>query len=154
MKTLAAALMLSTALVVPGVALAKTVQVTATIVPYYGPGTYMAIYVTKPDGSYQTTLWVAGSRQRYYGHMSGWARLITSAGGSINGITGASVGGGQSLTINANIADAMIDAGYKIVVETAIEGWGDMPNDASVPIQSSGASAAGQGLIKTLTVKM
>lgn len=154
MKTLVAALMLGSALVAPQVAFARDIQVSATVVPYRGPGTYMAIYVTKPDGSYATTLWVAGSSSRYYGHMTGWARAITSAGGSINGITGASVGAGQTLTIKASLADSMIDAGYTVVVETAVEGWGNMPKDASVSIDSAGASASGQALIKTLSVKM
>lgn len=156
MKNLTAILMISAALIVPQAAYARNVKISAQIASFYGPGTYLAIYITKPDGSYNSTIWLAGTRQQYYGHLRGWVRGVSQAGVNINGITGASVGGGQTLTVNANIADSLINAGYSITVDSAVQGYGEYPADASVPLSAtdSGVPTKGQGFVQTLTVKM
>jgi hypothetical protein len=153
-KKLALILLMGTALIAPSAAEAANVTVQVDIKPYSGPNTYLAIYVVDAAGKYQSTLWVAGSHMRYLGHLRGWARGISAAGGTINGISGASVGGGRSLKVSATLSDALINAGYKIVVDSAVEGWGEFTADASVPLQPGGGSAAGQGLVNRLTVSM
>lgn len=153
LRTGAAALLFSTALIVPGAAMAKDVAVTVDMKNYRGPGAYLAVYLVDGSGRYQQTLWVSGRKSKYYRHLKGWARGISSAGGSIDGLTGASVGSGRSLTVRASVADALIDAGYKVVVDVSVEDWGDRPRDASVPL-TNGASAGGGGFVSKLSVKM
>ena len=142
MNKLAAALVLATALSVPSLAYAKDLTIEAQIATYRGPNAFLAIYVTKPDGSYDTTLWVAGQNQRYYRHLRNWVRGISSASGNIDGISGASV------------ADAMIDAGYQIHVDSAVENGGEYPNDVVMPLAqaNSGHAAVGTGYVQSLTV--
>ncbi len=155
MKRLAFILLLSTALVAPVAAEAADVTVQVDMKSYSGPAAYLAVYVVDASGQYDSTLWVAGQKYRYLGSLRGWARGFTAAGGtSLDGISGASVGSGRSLTINATLSDALIDAGYSIVVDTAVEHVGDVTGDASVPLKSGGGSAAGQGFVGQLTVKM
>ena len=156
MKKLAAILMLATALVTPELAFAKDLTITANIVGYNGPGTYLAIYVTKPDGSYNSTLWVAGGRAEYYRHLRQWVRGISGTSDTIDGITGASIGGGQSLTIHASIADSLIDAGYEIHVDSAVENGGEFPSDVVVPLTqaNSGVKVSGKGFVESLVVNM
>ncbi|WP_269581019.1 DUF2271 domain-containing protein [Roseibium sp. Sym1] len=153
MKNLACALLLSTALIAPGAAMAKDVTVTVDMKDYRGPGAYLAVYLVDGAGRYRQTLWVAGGKSKYYRHLKGWARGISSAGGAIDGLTGASVGSGRTLTVRANVADALIDAGYQVVVDASVEDWGDKPRDAAVPL-APGASAGGSGFVRTLSVKM
>ncbi len=153
MKKLVCALLLSTALIVPGAAMAKDIAVTVDMKSYRGPGAYLAVYLVDGSGRYQQTLWVAGRKAKYYRHLKGWARGISSAGGSIDGLTGASVGSGRSLTVRANVADALIDAGYHVVVDASVEDWGEKPRDAAVPL-TNGASASGSGFVRKLSVKM
>lgn len=154
MKKLAAALILSTALVAPGLAYAKDLTIKAQIASYSGPNTFFAIYVTKPDGSYDSTLWVAGQNQRYYRHLRNWVRGISAAGDNIDGISGASVGAGQTLTVHASLADTMIDAGYQIHVDSAVENGGEYANDVVLPLTqaNSGVPASGTGYVQNLIV--
>lgn len=156
MKKIASLLLLATALVTPSVAFAKNVTVTAEVANYRGPGSYLAIYLTKPNGSYASTLWVAGQNREFYRHLRGWVRGISAAGGNIDGITGASVGSGRTLTVNLHLADALIDAGYKIQIDSAVENFGEYTGDAVVPLatSSSGKAVAGKGFVKSLTVQM
>lgn len=154
MKKIAAALVLASALAVPSLAYAKDLTIEAKIASYRGPNAFFAIYVTKPDGSYDSTLWVAGQNQRYYRHLRNWVRGIAAAGGNIDGISGASVGAGQTLTVHASVADAMIDAGYQIHVDSAVENGGEYANDIVMPLAqaSSGVAATGAGYVQSLTV--
>ena len=156
MKKFLVPLLLCTALIAPAAAMAKEATISTTLTSYSGPEAYLAIYVTKPDGSYDSTLWVAGSKTRYLGDLRGWVSALQGSGAtlSLDGITGASVGSGQTLKINVTLADAMIDAGYQIHVETAVEHGGEYPDDVVVPITSGTQQASGAGYVQTLTVTM
>lgn len=156
MKKLAAVLMLATALVTPSLAYARDITINAQLVGYRGPAAYLAVYVTNPDGTYHSTLWVAGGKAKYYRHLREWARGISASGDGIDGITGASVGSGRSLSINASIADALIDAGHEIHVDSAVENGGEFSSDVVVPLTqaSSGARIAGSGYVDSIVVSM
>lgn len=156
MKKLLAPLLLCTALIAPGAAMAGQATVTLTLDNYQGRNAYLAIYVTKPDGSYDSTLWVAGIKTRYLGDLRGWIYAMQSANAtlSLDGISGASVGSGQTLKLNVNLADTMIDAGYQIHVETAVEHGGEFPDDAVIPISATPQTVGGTGYVKSLSVSM
>jgi len=152
-----ASLLLCPALVGPAGAVAKDVTIPTTLDNYSGRDAYLAVYVTKPDGSYDSTLWVAGSKQRYLGDLRGWISAMTAAGMTtlnLDGITGASIGSGQTLTIHSNLADTLIDAGYTIHVESAVEQGGEYPDDAVAPITSAPQQVSGKGYVATLSVSM
>jgi len=139
------------AVALPTLALAKPVTVTAQFADYGGYGLYAAVYITDPQGKVVQTLHVAGSRAKYYRHLSGWAR---GARGPIDGLTGASIGSGGTLKVTAEVADAMLDAGYKVKVDTAIEGGNEYAADAAAPLSaaSAGKPAPGNGYVQSLTV--
>lgn len=153
MKKLAAMLMLATALVTPGMAMARDITIQTSLGQYSGPPTYLAVYLTNPDGSYNSTLWLAGQKSRYYGDLPGWARAVSSARSlNLDGITGASVGSGQTLTIHASLADNLLDAGYKIHIDSAVENGGRYGDDAVIALTSTPASAAGTGYVDTVSL--
>ena len=153
MKKLAAMLMLATALVAPAVAMARDVTIETSLVQYSGHAAYLAVYLTNPDGSYNSTLWVSGQKSKYYGDLRGWARAASSAGSlNLDGITGASVGGGQTLTVHANLADTLLDAGYQIHVDTAVENGGQYADDAVIALSSTPATATGTGYVNTIAL--
>jgi len=157
MKKLIATLLLCTALVAPAAAMAREVTIDTTLVKYSGNAAYIAVYLTKADGTYDSTLWVSGTKQRYLGDLSGWVSAMRDSGATslnLDGITGASVGGGQTLTIKADIADALIDAGYTIHVETAVEHGGEYPDDAVAPLSSTPQTVDGNGYVSKLSVSM
>ena len=149
MTPLLTALALTTALIAPGLAQAKTLTLTTKMVNYGGNPAFLAYYVTDPKGGYVGTMWLAGSRAQYFGHMSGWVRASGGDLSGLDGVTGASVGSGQTLTIHVNLPDAMFDAGFKLHIDTAVESMGSMANDVSVPLTAAGAgqNLAGKGII-------
>lgn len=153
MKKLAALLMLATALSAPTVAMARDVSIQTSLVQYAGHAAYLAVYLTNPDGSYNSTLWLSGQKSKYYGDLRGWARAVPS-GGSLNldGITGASVGSGETLTVHANLADTLLDAGYQIHVDSAVENGGQYADDAVIDLTSAPATASGTGYVNTISL--
>ena len=153
MRQLTALLLVGTALFIPSVAFGKDITVSIDLTRYSGPEAYLAVYVTNPDGSYHSTLWVAGTKTKYLRALRQRMQGIAASGTvNIDGITGASVGGGRNLTISASLADALFDAGYEIRVDTAVEHGGEFSSDAVAPLVSTGAQVDGIGYVDTMTV--
>jgi hypothetical protein len=145
MKKILAALALTTALTLPGIALARPVTLTTTLKSYGGDGAYLAIYVTDSKGAYAGTLWMAGGKAKYYEHLSDWYRATGGNAAEINGITGASVGAGRTLEITLDLADALFEAGYTVHIDAAVEDMRDSPNEVAMPLTSAGAGQTVQG---------
>lgn len=145
MKSTLAILALTTALTLPGLALARPVTLTTTLTNYGGDGAYLALYVTDASGAYAGTLWVAGGKSKYYEHLTDWYRATGGDTAQINGITGASVGAGRSLTITLDLQDALFDAGYVLHIDAAVEDMRDSPREVSVPLTTSAAGQSVKG---------
>ncbi len=62
MKSLMSALVITTALTLPGIAMAKPVTLTTKMNNYGGDGAYLAFYVTDAQGAYVGSLWMAGGQ--------------------------------------------------------------------------------------------
>ena len=145
MKSLIAALALSTALVVPGLAMARPVTLTVNMAQYGGQGAYLAVYVTDPSGAYAGSLWMAGGKSKYYKHLSDWAQFTGGDTAQVDGITGASVGAGRQLELSMDLADALFDAGYTLHIDAAVEDMRDSPNEVAVPLTAAGAEQTVSG---------
>jgi hypothetical protein len=145
MNTLLTALALTTALTLPGLALARPVTLSTTLTTYGGNGAYLALYVTDAAGVYQGSLWMAGGKTQYYKHLSDWAQATGGDLAEINGITGASVGSGRELSITLDLADALFDAGYELHIDAAVEDMRDSPSEIVVPLTTAGAGKATKG---------
>lgn len=141
MKRLMGALALTTALTLPGLALARPVTISTTLNDYRGEGAYLALYVTDASGAYVGSLWMAGGKSKYYEHLSDWYQATGGDPAQINGITGASVGSGRTLEITLDLADTLFDAGYTLHVDAAVEDMRDSPNEVAVPLTTAGAGA-------------
>lgn len=151
MKKLIIALGLAAALAVPALAQAREVTVTTELLNYDGDGAYLAIYVTDAAGKYQGTLWVAGEKPKYYKHLSGWARGSGLNPAEYDGLTGASVTAGRTLKLTLDLDDALIDRGYELRVDTAVEDMRDHRAEITVPLTSegSGKTATGRGYVRS-----
>lgn len=154
MKKLTAILLLATALSMPGLAYAKDANLAIQLTGYQGPPAYLAVYLTKPDGSYASTLWVAGRSYEYYRHLRGWIRAVSASNDRIDGMTGASVGSGRTLQVTVPIADSLIDAGYTIHVDSAVEHGAENRDDVVLPLSqaNSGKVVPGTGYIAAMSV--
>ncbi|MGY9047529.1 Tat pathway signal protein [Puniceibacterium antarcticum] len=156
MKSILAALAMTTALTLPAIAMARPVTMTTTLTNYGGDGAYLALYVTDPTGAYAGSLWMAGGKSKYYKHMTDWYRATGGDTAQVNGITGASVGAGRTLNITLDLADALFDAGYTLHIDAAVEDMRESPNEVAVPLSTAGAGTpvAGRRYIADFTYKM
>lgn len=137
-------------------ALAREVTITTTLNAYQGDGAYLAIYLTDAGGNYTRTLWVAGGKSKYYKHLLGWARGSGMKSTEYDGMTGASVSSGGNLTVTVEIDDTLIDAGYLIRVDSAVEDQRENRIDAEVPLTSQGVGTpvTGRGYVKALSYSL
>ena len=137
-------------------ALAREVTITTTLNAYRGDGAYLAVYLTDADGNYARTLWVAGGKSKYYKHLLGWARGSGMKNTEYDGMTGASVSSGGNLTVTVDIDDTLIDAGYLIRVDSAVEDQRENRVDAEVPLTSQGVNTpvTGRGYVKALSYSL
>ena len=138
------------ALAVPGDAAARPVTLEAQLANDGGDGAYLAIYLVDRAGRYQSTLWVAGTKAKYWRHLGDWYRA-TGGKARLDGLSGASVGAGKTLKVSVDVADALLDAGYEIHVDSAVEKMKDNPSEVVVPLTAAGAGkpVAGRGYVKS-----
>lgn len=145
MKKIIAATCLVGAIALPGLAQAREVTLTTQLKNYSGNDAYLAIYLTDANGQYQKTLWVAGKKTKYYRHLTDWARGSGMRPSEYDGVSGASVGSGQTLKVSVELADTLIDAGYQIRIDSAVEDKREARADISVPLTSKGSSVPAPG---------
>ena len=144
------------ALALPFAAEARMVTVTTTLKKYSGDGAYVVVYITDSQGRVHSTLRVAGPKAKYHKHLSNWNRAAGAARRPLDGVTGASVGSGQILKVNVDLADALIDAGYQIRVDTAVENQRDVPSDVVAPLSKAvnGRTHPGAGYVQSLRIDL
>jgi hypothetical protein len=151
MKFVLPALVATAAFIAPTFAQARQVTLETTLKAYGGNGAYVALYLLDANGKYKGTLWMAGDKTKFYRHLSDWSRASGGRLAEVDGITGASVGSGKTLKITVDIADALINAGYKLHVDTSVEDGNDNPSEVVVPLDASasGKPSAGDGYVKS-----
>ncbi len=155
-KSVLTALITAAVLASQALAQSREVNITTQLKNYGGDGAYLAVYLTDAQGAYAGTLWVAGGKAKYYKHLADWNRLSAGDAKRLAGVTGASVGAGRKLTVTADLADALIDAGYEIRVDAAVEDMRDSPSELRVPLttDNAGKSQTGKAYIQSLTYQL
>lgn len=156
MKKIFASLSLAGVLALPGLVQARPVTLTAQLQNYGGNAAFLVFYVTDANGQYKKTLWVAGKKAKYYKNLRDWARGSGLKASEFDAVTGASVGSGDTLRVTVELADVLIDAGYEIRVDSAVEDKRDIPADVRVPLTTNGAGkpVTGRVYIKSFTYSM
>ena len=152
-KPLLTLLSTACALALPALAHSRPVTLTAQLKNYGGDGAYLAAYLTDANGVYVRTLWVSGGKAKYHKHLSDWSRLSTGDAKRLDGVTGASVGAGRTLKVSADLADALIDAGYEIRIDAAAEDMRDSPSEVRLPLTTAniGKPLAGKQYIQSVS---
>ncbi len=155
-KPILTAVAAACALTLPAVAHSRPVTLTTQLKNYGGDGAYLAVYLTNAKGAYAGTLWVAGGTAKYYKHLSNWNRLSAGDAKRLAGVTGASVGAGRTLKVTADLADALIDAGYEIRIDAAVEDMRESPSEIRVPLSAAGAGKpqTGRQYIQSFTYQL
>lgn len=145
----ATALCLALGLVPSAPAEAARLRLKGTMERYSGNAAYLAVYVTDTAGHYRATVQVFGEKVQYYPHLAHWMRAVGPQSAPLDGVTGASVGSGRGLDVTVEVADALIDAGLQLRVDTAAENIADEPSEIVLPLErgAAGRDATGRGLV-------
>lgn len=143
-------------LAVPINAMAAEVRVLVQLNNYEGEKAYFALYLVSPDDRYQQTLWISGDEEKYFPDLPRWWKYLSRKPQPLDAITGASTAGGDRNILKLEIADELIDAGYKLRVETAVE---DLENygadvEAELSAANAGAKIPGTGYVRFISFKM
>lgn len=153
MRNISASLCFAVAIALPNFVQARPVTLITELQNYSGNAAFLAIYVTDANGKYQNTLWVSGKKAKYYKHLRDWARGSRLNASEFDSLTGASARSGSTLKVTVELADTLIDSGYEIRVDSAVEDKPDRPVDVRAPLTKAGAGkpVAGHGYIKSFT---
>ncbi|CAM5781193.1 DUF2271 domain-containing protein [Castellaniella caeni] len=155
-KPLITAIAAACALAVPALGQAREVTIATQLKNYGGDGAYLAVYLIDAKGAYVGTLWVAGGKAKYYKHLADWNRFSSGDAKRLQGVTGASVGAGRTLKVTADLADALIDAGYEIRIDAAVEDMRDSPAEVRLPLTAAnvGKPQAGKQYIQSASFQL
>ncbi|TDO15288.1 MULTISPECIES: DUF2271 domain-containing protein [Halomonas] len=145
MKSILAPLTLAAALSLPVIASAAPVTFTTQLNRYGGNGAYLAYYVTDASGAYVGSLWMAGEKSKYYKDLTGWYRATGGDTAQVDGITGASVGEGQTLEFTLDLNDALFEQGYTLHVDAAVEDRRQSPREINIPLNRANAGELVRG---------
>jgi len=104
------------------------------MVNYMGENAYVVISLMNPDNSYQKTLYVAGKDDEWYHDLIKWWKHQKTAKDPLDGITGASIAGGQRSVALLSIPSDKLDKGYLLRFESAVEGQVYHHNDIEIPL--------------------
>ncbi|MEM8486700.1 MAG: DUF2271 domain-containing protein [Bacteroidota bacterium] len=115
------------------------------MVNYTGEKAYLVISLIDPDGNYIRTLDVMGDDEEWYSDIKEWWQFFEPSGGSVDGISGASIGNGERQITILELETANIDAGYTLRFETAVEDKEYHPIDLEIPLNSASIKGKMEG---------
>ncbi len=117
---------------------------------YDGEGAYIIVSLMNPKGEYEKTLYVQGEDDQWYHDIDEWWSFYGKERPSLDGITGATIGGGERTIREINIPTDKIDKGYKLRFETSVEDEDYFPTDLefSLTTENLTSQQKGKGFIR------
>ncbi|MFT4022799.1 MAG: DUF2271 domain-containing protein [Flavihumibacter sp.] len=112
---------------------------------YAGEAAYIVVSLINPSGTYEKTLYMMGPDKKWYDHFKAWYKFNTKTPTNLNGITGASVAGGDRSVTTFEIEDAKVDAGYKLRFESAVEDKKYYESDIEIELTKENLSKKTEG---------
>lgn len=112
---------------------------------YQGEGAYMVISLIDPKGAYAETLYVMGEDEEWYPDMTKWWAFYEPNPTNIDGISGATISGGERMVCMLGIDKDKINAGYSLRFETAVEDQQYYVDDVEIPLTSESVTKKMEG---------
>lgn len=144
-----------TVILAPAAAMAKDAIFLVQLNDYDGDEAYFSLYLVDPDDRYVRTLWVSGDEERWYPDQPRWWKYVGRAQEDVSAVTGASTAPGDRAVIRVALEDDVLDAGYRVRVDTAVEDQSNFPTDVETPLTSAqhGDKIPGTGYVRYLRFK-
>lgn len=124
------------------------------MINYEGENAYVITSLMDPKGNYQSTLHIHGDDDEWYHEISEWWDFFGKKKRNIDGITGATVGGGERNVFLFEVDETILDQGYKIRFETSVEDQKYHTKDLEIPLNSeiTQAKMLGTGYIRYVRI--
>ncbi len=107
------------------------------MVNYTGEGAYIIVSLINPEGQYDETLYIMGDDPEWYHEIDQWWSYFGKKKRQVDGITGATLSGGDRKMFTFNVDASKLDKGYKIRFETSVEDQKYYPREIEIPYNSS-----------------
>lgn len=115
------------------------------LVNYTGEGAYIIVSVIDGSGNYQETLKVIGEDEQWYPDLKNWHSFHKDSGQDIDGITGATIAGGERTVFSFYLDEKYLDKDYTLRIETAVEDQDYHLDDVNLPILSDKLTGTVEG---------
>lgn len=117
---------------------------------YKGPKAYVAISLINPEGKYERTLKLLGPDKRWHDSLQEWHKAQQSSAQKVDGVTSASIAGGDRNVFVVDLDDKLFDKGYSVRFETSVEDQKYHVRDVEVKLNKASFTerVAGTGYIK------
>ncbi len=99
---------------------------------YNGEGAYIIVSLMDPEGNYDETLYILGEDPEWYHMIDEWWSFFGKKRRSTDGITGATIAGGERKVFVLEIPSDKFDTGYKLRFETSVEDQKYFPADLEI----------------------
>ncbi|MCH2083821.1 MAG: DUF2271 domain-containing protein [Saprospiraceae bacterium] len=115
------------------------------LVNYTGEGAYIIVSLLNENGEYMKTLQVLGDDEEWYPDLRQWWVYYREDKVNIDGITGATIGGGERSVFVIEIEDELLDAGNQLRFETAVEDQKYHTQDLQIPLTTNNTKGKFEG---------
>ena len=112
---------------------------------YNGEGAYMVVSLIDPQDNYVKTLQVFGDNGKYYDSLKKWFGFYSEKKEKIDAIAGASITQGDRKSFVLDLDKNLLDKGYKIRFESAVEDQYYYTTDAQVPFTTEALKGKTEG---------
>lgn len=107
------------------------------MVNYTGEGAYIIVSIIDPDGQYDETIRILGDDPEWYEEIDEWWSFFGKEQRNTDGITGATLSGGERTVSVLEIDPTKMDAGYTLRFETSVEDQEYHIRDIEIPLTSA-----------------
>jgi len=116
------------------------------LVNYTGEGAYVIVSVLDKDGNYLKTLQILGDDAEWYPDLeTWWSTYFGVVRPEVDGITGATIAGGERSLFVLEIDDELLDQGNQLRFETAVEDQKYEEKDVQLPLTTATLSGKFEG---------
>ena len=114
----------------------KTYKCLIQLKNYTGEGAYIILSIIDKENNYLSTVKVLGDDEEWYPDLKEWYNYYQKDNQKIDGITGATISGGERAIFAFELEQKYFTAENKLRFETAVEDQKYTLNDLEIPIDS------------------
>ena len=112
---------------------------------YTGEGAYVIVSLINPKGDYEETLYVIGDDSEWFYEIDSWWKFYGKKRTKLDGISGATIGGGERSMFILTLDKSKINKGYKLRFESAVEDKDYYEKDIELKLNKSNLAKKSEG---------